>query len=212
MDWKDFKKETTEDLIEYVKFKEDPDYEDAARAAFTALTFRFRSDIIDKCTIVCRKWGYSDDDAIELANRTFERFWKYPTFSKSKCRVKDIAECFTIYLYRIAQNELKRSYNKKDYPYEGDEKIRTSLIDEDKSYTTEELKALQDAEQRLDEALEHLTQKHKIIFLTYSAYEEDGYKLPRKLLKKLREALDLTQNSIRVYKKEAFEAIDQRIG
>ncbi|SHG52076.1 DNA-directed RNA polymerase specialized sigma subunit, sigma24 family [Fodinibius roseus] len=211
MDWKDFENETTEDLMAYVKFKEDPDYEDAAKAAFTALTFRFRSDIIDKCTIICRKWGYTDDDAIELAKRTFERFWKYPTFSKSECRVEDTDECFKLYLYRISQNELKRSYNKKDYPYGGDEKIRTSLIDEDKSYTPGELKTLQEAEDKLDNALENLTQKHKIIFLTYSAYEEEGYKLPRELLKKLRKALDLTQSSIRVYKKDAFEAIEKRI-
>jgi DNA-directed RNA polymerase specialized sigma24 family protein len=211
MDYKELINEPTEDLIEYVKFKKDPDFFEEAEAAFTALTFRFRSDLIDKCTVFCRKWGYTDDDAIELAKKTFERFWKYPIFSKSKCRVEDLEECFKLYLYKISKNELKRSYNKKDYPYDGKEEIRISVVDEGKNYRPEKLKALQEAEKTLDKAFEKLTPKHKIIFLTYSMYEEDGYKLPRPLLKRLREELDLTQSSIRVYKKEAFEAVKKGI-
>lgn len=52
-----------------------------------------------------------------------------------------------------------------------------------------------------------LSPKHKIVYLTYKTHEKDGYKLPRELLKSLRDDLDLTQNSIRIYKNEAFNTV-----
>jgi hypothetical protein len=66
----------------------------------------------------------------------------------------------------------------------------------------------------IQKALNRFTPKHKMIYLTYKQYEtevKDGHKLPRKLLKKLREELDLTQNTIRVYKKEAFDEIETHL-
>ena len=213
MNWEKLKSETTEDLTEIVKFKEDPDYIADAEDAFTVLTFRFRMDLIDKCTIICRKWGYKDDAvAVELANLTFERYWKYPfSFEKKKCNVSDTDKCFNFYLYSIAQNELKRLNSEKLSPYDGSERLVTSLIDNEKEYEPERLRELKKAEEELDESLSKLTPKHKIIFLTFKAYEEDGHKLPRELLKELRESLNLTQNSIRVYKKQAFEAVKMRL-
>lgn len=63
----------------------------------------------------------------------------------------------------------------------------------------------------LDAALSRLSPKHKIIYLTYKQYEamtEEGYKLPRQLLKALRDELELTQSTIRVYKNEVFEEVE----
>lgn len=57
----------------------------------------------------------------------------------------------------------------------------------------------------IDRAMLGLSNKHKIIFLTYKAYEESGKNIPRSVSKKLQNQLDLTQSSIRVYKKEANE-------
>lgn len=213
MNWEKLKNEPTEDLTEIVKFKEDPDYLADAKDAFTVLTFRFRKDLIDKCTMICRKWGYIDDEvAVELACLTFERYWKYPfSFEKKKCNVSDTNQCFKLYLYSIARNELKRLNSDKFSPYDGSERLITSLIDNGKDYEPEKLRELKIAEEKLDKALSKLTPKHKIIFLTYKAYEEDGHKLPRELLKELRESLNLTQNSIRVYKKQAIEAVEKRL-
>lgn len=211
MNWKTLKNEPTEDLTEIVKFKEDPDYLADAKNAFTVLTFRFRKDVIDKCTMVCRKWGYQDDEvAIQLAQRTFERYWKYPfSFDIKKCSVSDFDQCFKFYLYSIAENELKSLHNEKISPYDGSEKLITSVVDDEKNYEPEKLRELKKAEEQLDKALSKLTPKHKIIYLTYKSYEEDGHKLPRELLKELRDTLNLTQNSIRVYKKQAIEAVEK---
>jgi len=141
MNWEALKNEPTEDLTEIIKFKEDPDYLADAKNAFTVLTFRFRKDVIDKCTIVCRKWGYIDEEvAIELTQRTFERYWKYPfSFDKKKCNLADVDQCFKFYLYSIAENELKRLHSEKVSPYDGSEKLITSVIDDEQNYEPEKL-------------------------------------------------------------------------
>jgi hypothetical protein len=61
----------------------------------------------------------------------------------------------------------------------------------------------------INDAMLALSEKHKIIYLTYKAYEEVGKNIPRSVSKKLREQLDLTQNSIRVYKMEANQHIEK---
>jgi hypothetical protein len=50
------------------------------------------------------------------------------------------------------------------------------------------------------------SQRHRIIYFTYLTYkpEKDG-NIPRSASNKLKEQLDLTQASIRVYKKEATD-------
>ena len=57
----------------------------------------------------------------------------------------------------------------------------------------------------IDSAFLGLSEKHKIIWLTYKAYEQKGKYMPRSVSRKLQEQLDLTQNSIRVYHKQANE-------
>lgn len=61
-----------------------------------------------------------------------------------------------------------------------------------------------------DAKLSALDEKHKIIYLTYKAYESRGKKLPRKLLSKLRERLGVSQTTVRVYKREAYMALNDK--
>ena len=60
----------------------------------------------------------------------------------------------------------------------------------------------------LNKKISALDEKHRIVYLTYKAYQTSGKKLPRKLLDKLRKRLGLTQSTIRVYKNEAFNALN----
>lgn len=60
----------------------------------------------------------------------------------------------------------------------------------------------------MEKKLSLLDEKHRIIYLTYKAYQRSGKKLPRKLLEMLRKRLGLSQSAIRVYKKQACEAIN----
>jgi len=176
MDWKQYEATPTDELLTYISWKDQEAYRDDAKAAYTALFFRFKEDVGKKARIVAINWGYDKD-------------------------VGDV-----IYLYRIAQR-LLADYKKtaeKPSPYTGEEEVVVDYPDlENLDYPKEKLKDIRKAYEVLAGALSRLTEKHKVVYLTYHAYEKKGLKLPRPLLKELRDELDLTQNSIRVYKKEA---------
>src|SRR5687768_7215808 len=105
MTWEDVKDETTIDLIEYIKYKEEPDYLELAEAAFAAFTFRFNREMVDKCRKIGKKWGYNNEVSDLIAERVFERFWKYPhSFNKNNCGKLNGDDCARFYLFRIARN------------------------------------------------------------------------------------------------------------
>jgi hypothetical protein len=63
-------------------------------------------------------------------------------------------------------------------------------------------------QQILIKAIHSLTPSQRTVYLTYKQYEIDGFNLPNKLLKKLREHLgDVKQPTIRGLKKEALDKI-----
>lgn len=216
MSWQDYEQEPTKNLIEYIQWKDQQDYVEVAKDAFIAFCFRFREDIIKKCRIIARNWGYDNQIGDLIAQRTFDRFWKYPkSFNPSKCK-KDIEPCMKFYLFSIAQNQLadyKREEDGQDFnPYSGDEEIIRDFPDVNSSNSDDERKRIIKKKQEIiQKALDRLSPKHKIIYLTYKGYEANGFKMPRKLLKSLRDELELTQSSVQVYKKEAFDTVNQYI-
>jgi DNA-directed RNA polymerase specialized sigma24 family protein len=195
-------------------WKEEPDYLEIAKEAFRIFTFRFQLVLQKKIIPICKNWGYDNQVATEIAYGTFERIWKYPTYDKSKAKHDIFDKAVLFYLFGIA-SRLLADYKKMEdgdiSPFSGDEEIIYDLPDVDTLGLPKERKAiLQERYEHIIKALSRLTPKHKIIYLTYKQYEseiKDGYKLPRKLLKKLRDELDLTQNTIRVYKNEAFKEV-----
>lgn len=212
----DLNSEPTESLLEYIRWQDEPDYGETAKEAFRVFTFRFQLDLHKKLIPICRNWGYDDQVASEIAYQTFERIWKYPKFDISKAKEKDYDKAVVFYLYAISSRLLadyKKSQDEETNPFTGDEEIVREFPDIENMEIGKERKAiLQERFEHIQRALSRLTPKHKIIYLTYKQYEseiKDGHKLPRKLLKDLRTELDLTQNSIRVYKKEAFEEVDK---
>lgn len=217
MTWEDVKDESTENLIDYIQYKENADYRELAEAAFIAFTFRFRKEIIDRCRKVGEKWGYDADTADGIAEKTFERFWKYPLgFKKEKCGSLVFDNCVRLYLFRIVRNcfydhnkELSETDNS---PYDGTETVIVEFPGIDHlDIPRDKVEGLKKVQALMQAALDTLSPKHKVIYLTYKAYEKEGFKLPRNLLKQLRDELDLTQNSIRVYKKEAFETVEKHV-
>lgn len=214
MSWKEYENEPTKNLIEYIQWKEQDDYKQIAAGAFRVFCFRFREDIIKKCRVICGKWGYDNHISDLIAERTFNRFWKYPTtFTPSKCK-KEIDSCIKFYLYKIAQRQLA-DYKKEESgtnhsPYSGDEEIIKEFPDLDSlTLSNESRKEIKKKQEIIEKALERLTPKHKIIYLTYKAHEQHGYKMSRPLLKSLREELELAQASLQVYKKEANDTVNE---
>lgn len=214
----DLNSESTENLLEYIQWKNEPDYTEISKEAFRVFTFRYQLELLKKLLPICKNWGYDEQVATELAYETFARIWKYPKFDLSKSNQKDYDKAITFYLFGIAKRLLadyKKSEKEEPNPFTGEEEIIREMPDIEMLEMGKERKAeLKRRYELLNEALARLTPKHKIIYLTYKHYESltnEGYNLPRHLTKKLQDELDLTQNSIRVYKKQAIEAVNTHI-
>lgn len=211
----DLRGESTENLLEYIRWQDDPAYIEIAKEAFRVFTFRYQRELQKKLIPICKNWGYDEHIATEIAYSTFDRVWKYPKFDKSISKQQDIKKAVLFYLFVIS-GHLLADYKKIQYgkvnPFTGDEQIIHEFPDVENMQIGKERKTiLLERYNHIKKALDRLTPKHKIIYLTYKQYEseiKEGYKLPRELLKDLRTELDLTQNSIRVYKKEAFDEVE----
>lgn len=209
MNWRELEDSSTSELIEFIEGRDH--FQEAAECAFKAFFFRFEKDLTKKCRIVASKWGYDDNIGDILCEQTFEKFWdKSHLFNIKKCR-SDLDKCVLFYMYRIAERLLADRYREvtRGIEYSGDEELILELPDlENLNISKEKTKDVRAQYEIIEKALNRLSAKHKIIYLTYLTYEKDGKKLPRRLLKKMRDELELSQTSIRVYKKEAFEAVN----
>ncbi len=215
MAWKEFEQESTVDLIEYMKWGNDPQLKDTADDAFIVFCFRYREDVQRKVRIVAGNWGYDSTVADCIAEKTFERFRKYLSFKPGECGRKTIDICVQLYLLKIS-GRLLADYRKAilhPNPFIGDEEIIHDFPDLDVLPASVERKAIMQKKYDIIKgALDRLSPKHNIIYLTYKQYEQqlnEGFNLPRALQQSLRDELGLSQASIRVYKKEAFDTVDQ---
>ncbi|PZO29129.1 MAG: RNA polymerase subunit sigma [Flavobacteriaceae bacterium] len=203
---------SSDELIEYISFKEEFPIE--AEKAFVVFCNRFQTDVIKTAEIYSNKYGHSEVTALDIANCTFAKVWKYHSFKKSKSKIKDVDKAIKIWLHAIVFNELMK-YGVQDTCTEPDENDLSIVesIDELIVLTVgddfEKKKDLKIRLEIIERAMLGLSEKHKIVFLTYKAYENNGKKnLPRIVGKKLRENLNLVQSSIQVYKKEATDHIN----
>lgn len=198
-----------QELIEVMSWK--GDYPREAEMAFNAFCSRYEKALIQKAEIYCLKFGYNEVDALLVANCTFARVWKYPTFSIKKSKSKNIDNAILLWMIRIMYTQiiLLGEKNTCAEPSQEEDLSIISDVDELVQFCVgDDLESKKDLKSKLeiiDRAMLGLSNKHKIIFLTYKAYEESGRNIPRSVSKKLQSQLELTQNSIRVYKKVANE-------
>ncbi len=214
MAWQDLDSETSEDLVVYLGWINDPELVQQAQDAFQAFCFRFQADIVKKCRVISKNRGYDKNIADDIAQRTFERFLKYPNFDFKKSKASNYDAGLKLYLYRIAENLFNDFYTEQHStnpnPYMGDEDLVYDMPSiENISGKTEQLRVLKQQYELIQKALDRLSPKHKIIYLTYQQHAQQGFKLPRKLTEKLRTELQLTQATIQYYKKEAFDKIKE---
>lgn len=178
--------------------------------AFFALVYRFRQDLVRKCEIRCKKFGHGPNVAETITENTFKAYAKKGSFDVSEGKGKTVDDSFKIYLYGIARNELTNFFRieekkAKGLHYDGSESIVTDMP----SVDVVELSR----EDRLRyEIIQSLAKSHKAIYLTYKLYERAGCNLPKKLMMELREYCGgISQNTVRTYKKEAADKIEEGI-
>lgn len=200
-----FSRELSEiETLELIKFIQEKNK--YAESAFIEFCFRFEEPLKKIVERSAKGFGLSREDAIQILEKTFLRFWKYPKFDPLKVKVSHIDNGIILYLARIASrtliDEIKLKNGAFITPYTGDEQI---IYDFPKNIDSRLLDS--DDFQILSSVLSRFSWKHKIIYLTYSTYEEAGFNLPRKLLAELRKTLALDQDTIRYYKYEVLQKI-----
>lgn len=212
------KDKSSEELLELIKKKDDKNLSADAEEAFRVFTYRHQLDLMKKLIPICKGWGYDEQVATEIAYQSFERVWKYPKYDSAKTKQADDFTKVLFYLFGIARRllaEYKKKASKEAPPFTGDEEIIYDFPSlEQLNIAVDKKDELEQYYSIIKEALDSLTPKHRIIYLTYKQFESetnDGFKLPRNLLAKLRNELNLTQNTIRSYKNEAFMEVNKKL-
>lgn len=207
----DFEGMTSFELLEYVSFKDE--FPTEAKNAFVHFCYRFEKDIKRKSEIYCNKYGYNAVVAFDIANCTFSRVWKYPTFKVEKSKAKDLNKGILIWMYRILYTQMIK-YGENNSCAEPTEEEDLSLI-----MSSDDLLEkfdVPDAEAKrvviaklktIEKALTQLSEKHRTIYFTYRAYKKEGKNLPRTITKLLREKLALTQKSVNTYYGDAHKHV-----
>lgn len=187
-----------------------------AELAFAEFCFRYERDILQKSEIYCSKWGYSEVEALQISQCTFARVWKYPTFSIEKAKSKNVDKAILLWMYPILYTQLLLTIRKNTCIEPTEEEDLSLVTNIEELIATmidiEDHEHIQDLSYQLEilnSAMAGLSEKHKIVYLTYKAYRQKGKNMPRSVSKKLRDQLELTQNTIGVYKMQADQHINK---
>jgi len=198
------------DLLTYIGWKEE--YPKEAEIAFSVFCLRYDQAVLKAAEINCSKWGLTETIALDLVNCTFARVWKYPTYDHEKSKTKNIDNGIKRWLSKIVFTQLA-NYSNNGTCHEADQDTDLSLIHDldefaEKS-TPDEMTRTELRKQLsvLDEVINSLGDKHRIIYLTYKLYTHAGNNIPRPVSKKLQEELDLVPGSIRKYKEQANKQV-----
>ena len=209
----DFSGTPSIELLEYVSWKNEFPME--SKMAFIEFCSRFQKTIIRKAEIYASRFNYNEVIALELAHCTFNRVWKYAhSFDRKKSEAKTPDKAIIKWMVRILYTQLV-TLKDSNTCVETNEDEKLDIIRDIDSLAG--LKSSGDIESKrilrirleiLEKAFNGLSKKHKIIYLTYKAYEQSGKNIPRSVAKKLREELNLKQPSVRVYKNEAYQHVN----
>lgn len=187
---------------------------ETAKGAFVLFVGLYEDKVKKYAEIQAGKLGYDDNVAFEAAQCTFNKVWLYPTFDMKKAHFKDGNKAVEAWLFAIVLSQMHQ-FSKMGVCAQITEDEDLSVIETAKDFvdfhnTDLPFEHKLELIKYLDTKLSVLDEKHRIIYLTYKAYHTRGKKLPRTLLSKLRTRLGLTQVTIRVYKREACIAINDK--
>lgn len=185
---------------------------EAAIKAFYLFTSYFESKIKLLVEIHASKLGYDENVAFEAIQCTFNKVWLYPTFNKSKSHCKNVERGIIIWLESIASSQMHQ-FTKVGECAQIKQDEDLSVIEDSVSFVELHVSELvpelkMEYVMALNNKISKLDEKHRIVYLTYKAYQTRGKKLSRKLLEMLRNRLNITQTTIRVYKREACIALN----
>lgn len=205
----------TIDGIALLKLIGDKNDRERAKDSLALFTAYFEENIRAYAEVQASHLGLTETEAFQAIQCAFVKVWKYPySFDMEKSRSKDEETAIIIWLKRIVASQLFE-YAKNGYCADQTEEEDLSVIENVQSFVEYHMPGISSDKkiglvQAFDKRLSVLDEKHKIVYLTYKAYEQAGKKLPRRLLEKLRKRLGLTQATVRVYKMEAYRALGDK--
>lgn len=213
----DFENMVGSELLEYISFKDE--FPNEAELAFYVFCDRYQRDILQKSEIKCSKFEYNEAIAFLAAKCTFDKVWKNAhTFDIKKANTKNVDKAILLWMYKILYTQilLFRDRDTCAQPTKEEDLSLIGNLDELVNvYAPEDLekqKELKENYRFLEKVLHGLSAKHRIIYFTYLAYKPEKDKnIPRSVSNKLQEQLDLTQASIRVYRKDATDLVNNYI-
>lgn len=182
-------------------------------AAFQMFCAKYELRLNRLVEVQCAKLGYSAEIAFKAVECTFARVRRYPTFDKMKTKIKNIDNAIVVWLNKIAYTQVLKFKNGNECAEVNADEDLSVVNDATGFYEVVSQRQYMSDEEKekkilwLNAKLAGMEDKHRIVLLTYMAYESQGKKLPRALTLKLRTQLNLEQSTIRVYKKEALEAL-----
>lgn len=215
LDWSKPDTISTLELIEYISWKGqgDAETEEAGKRAFGIFYGRFSKDLSQKCEILCSRYRYDSSVALELLEKTFSKFINLNKFNIAKCKTKDVDLCVKLYLFQIAKFSLIDIYRERTGLRGYDKYNHYGLVHE-----IEEMDAFQngipsigklrDAYELLTHALSGLSEKQKLIYLTYKNAGKLKGEQSKHLLSLLSEATGLSKGTIRSYDNRAKEIVE----
>lgn len=213
----DFENMVGSELLEYISFKDE--FPNEAELAFCVFCDRYQRDILQKSEIQCSKFEYNEVIAFLAARCTFDKVWnKAHTFSMKKANTKNVDKAILLWMYKILYTQILL-FKDKDSCAQPTKEEDLSLIENVDElinvYAPENLEKQKELKENLsflEKILQGLSEKHRIIYFTYLAYKPEKDKnIPRSISNKLQEQLELTQASIRVYRKEATDLVNNHI-
>ena len=184
----------------------------AAQDALAIFAGYFETKIMLHVEVIANKYGFDGNVAFEAIQCAFAKVWYYPTFNMKKSHNDDPEKAIVRWLIRIAVSQMFQFSKKGECTQITDEED-LSVIESSEEFVSLKLPNRSPQEKielvrALNKKLSVLDEKHRIIYLTYKAYQIQGKKLPRSVLEKLRKRLCITQTTVRVYKREACEALN----
>lgn len=205
----------TIDGIALLKLIGDKNDRERAKDSLALFTTYFEEKIRAYAEVQASHLGLTETEAFQAMQCAFVKVWKYPySFDMEKSRSKDEETAIIIWLKRIVASQLFE-YAKNGYCADQTEEEDLSVIENAQGFVEYHMPGISSDKkiglvQAFDKRLSVLDEKHRIVYLTYKAYEQAGKKLPRRLLEKLRKRLGLTQATVRVYKMEAYRALGDK--
>lgn len=199
-------------LLQLIGDKNDMEKAKDSLALFSAY---FEEKIRTYAEVQASHLKLTETEAFQAMQCAFVKVWKYPySFDMNKSHCKDEETAIIVWLKSIVASQLFE-YAKKGYCADQTEEEDLSVVENTESFVEYHMPNISnDEKMRLvlafDKKFSTLDEKHRIIYLTYKAYESRGKKLPRRLLEKLRKRLGISQTTIRVYKREAYMTLNDK--